>query len=90
MTEKAPKVAEIIAELGCDAARTAYVGDDWIDLGPMAAVGLPIAVANAISEVKAVAVAETTIPGGFGAVREICDWIIAARAAARDARRAED
>ena len=77
--EKAPKVLSLIAELGCDPERTVYVGDDWIDLDPMAVVGLPVAVANAIREVKEAAVAVTTVPGGFGAVREVCDWILRAR-----------
>jgi 3-deoxy-D-manno-octulosonate 8-phosphate phosphatase (KDO 8-P phosphatase) len=56
-----------------------YVGDDWIDLAPMARVGLPVAVANAIPEVKAAAVAVTSQAGGAGAVREVCDWILHAR-----------
>ena len=56
-----------------------YVGDDWIDIAPMGRVGLPIAVRNAIPEVKAAAIAVTTLPGGAGAVREVCDWILRAR-----------
>ena len=77
--EKTPRVEAIIAATGVRADRTVYMGDDWIDLDPMGAVGLPVAVANAIREVKEIAIAVTTIPGGFGAVREVCDWILLAR-----------
>jgi 3-deoxy-D-manno-octulosonate 8-phosphate phosphatase (KDO 8-P phosphatase) len=77
--DKGPKVDEIIAAIGASAARTVYVGDDWIDLAPMRRVGLPIAVANAIPEVKTAAIAVTSRAGGAGAVREICHWILRAR-----------
>ncbi|MFR0874699.1 MAG: HAD hydrolase family protein [Bilophila wadsworthia] len=30
----------------------AYLGDDWVDLAPMSRVGLPVAVANAMPDVK--------------------------------------
>jgi len=76
---KAPKVDEILAATRVAPARAVYVGDDWIDLAPMARVGLPVAVQNAIPEVKAAAVAVTTLAGGAGAVREVCDWILHAR-----------
>ena len=45
----------------------------------MARVGLPVAVANAIPEVKSAAIAVTRLAGGAGAVREVCDWILRAR-----------
>jgi 3-deoxy-D-manno-octulosonate 8-phosphate phosphatase (KDO 8-P phosphatase) len=77
--QKAPKVDEIIAATGADRERTVYAGDDWIDIAAMRRVGLPVAVANAIPEVRAAAVAVTTLRGGAGAVREICDWILKAR-----------
>lgn len=76
---KAPKVDEILAATRVSPERAVYVGDDWIDLAPMARVGLPVAVANAIPEVKSAAVAVTRLAGGAGAVREVCDWILRAR-----------
>lgn len=57
----------------------AYVGDDWIDLAPMRKVGLPIAVANAMPEVKEVAVLQTEAAGGHGAVREALNFIMNAQ-----------
>lgn len=77
--EKLPKVKEIIATLGLSADRTVYMGDDWIDAAPMGFVGLPVAVWNAIPEIRDLAVATTSRPGGSGAVREVCDWILRAR-----------
>lgn len=57
----------------------AYVGDDLADLMVMRRVGLPIAVANAVSEVKAVAAYVTRAEGGRGAVREVVEELLRAR-----------
>lgn len=57
----------------------AYLGDDWIDLDPMRAVGMPMAVANARHEVKAEALYVTGTRGGDGAVREAVEFLFAAR-----------
>ena len=66
-------------------AEVAYVGDDWVDLGPMGLVGFPIAVANAQPEVKAAAAWVTQTPGGAGAVREVARRILTARNLMEDA-----
>jgi 3-deoxy-D-manno-octulosonate 8-phosphate phosphatase (KDO 8-P phosphatase) len=57
----------------------AYVGDDLADLMIMRRVGLPIAVANAVAEVKAVAAFVTRASGGRGAVREVIETLLKAR-----------
>ncbi len=57
----------------------AYVGDDLADLQIMRRVGLPVAVANAVPEIRAVAAAVTTARGGYGAVREVVDALLQAR-----------
>lgn len=57
----------------------AYVGDDLADLQVMGRVGLAIAVANAVPEIRAVADHVTAAPGGHGAVREIVDALLKAR-----------
>lgn len=54
----------------------AYVGDDLIDIPVMNLVGFPIAVANAVKEVKDIAIYTTKVSGGDGAFREAVDWII--------------
>jgi 3-deoxy-D-manno-octulosonate 8-phosphate phosphatase (KDO 8-P phosphatase) len=61
----------------------ACVGDDTPDAAMMQAAGLAIAVADAHSDALAVADLVTTRRGGQGAVREVCDWLLDARRAAR-------
>jgi 3-deoxy-D-manno-octulosonate 8-phosphate phosphatase (KDO 8-P phosphatase) len=57
----------------------AFVGDDLADIPLLTRVGLPIAVANAVPEVKAAARVVTSKPGGAGAVREVAELILKAR-----------
>ena len=66
-------------ERNIDRESIAYVGNDANDLDCLKWVGLPIAVADAESEVRAVAKRITTRAGGWGAVREVADWILGAR-----------
>ena len=54
----------------------AYIGDDLIDIPVMDVVALPIAVANANSEVKKISLHVTETVGGEGAFREAISWII--------------
>ncbi len=56
-----------------------YVGDDLADLQVMRRVGLPIAVANAVPEIRAAAAHVTRAAGGHGAVREVIDALLKAR-----------
>ena len=69
----------LIAGLGIDAADCAFVGDDMPDLALLEHVGLSIAVANAVQTVQERCDYVTRKPGGFGAVREVCDLVAAAR-----------
>lgn len=57
----------------------AYIGDDLNDIPPMRRAGLAIAVADAAPEVLRIAHRVTSRRGGDGAVREICDALLAAR-----------
>ena len=54
----------------------AYLGDDWVDLAPMLKVGLPVAVANALSDVKQIARIVLQHQGGDGAARELVDLLL--------------
>jgi 3-deoxy-D-manno-octulosonate 8-phosphate phosphatase (KDO 8-P phosphatase) len=80
ITDKARALAELLKRNAIDAERVACLVDDTPDLGLMAAVGLPAAVADAHPEVLAAAGHVTRAAGGRGAVREFCDWLIASRA----------
>jgi 3-deoxy-D-manno-octulosonate 8-phosphate phosphatase (KDO 8-P phosphatase) len=58
-------------------ASVAYVGNDVNDLDCLKAVGLPIVVRDAHKAVWDSAVYRTEACGGRGAVREVCDLIVA-------------
>ena len=67
---------ELIQKVGCQTQQAAHVGDDLLDLPIMSRVGMAIAVNDAVKEVKAFADWNTTLDGGQGAVREVCDLIM--------------
>jgi len=70
---------EVIEKIGITSQQAAHVGDDLLDLPIMIRVGLSIAVADANFAVKQRADWCTTLPGGHGAVREVCDFIMQAQ-----------
>jgi len=70
---------EIIEKIGIAPEQAAHVGDDLLDLPIMIRVGLAIAVNDANFAVKERADWCTVLPGGLGAVREVCDFIMQAQ-----------
>ena len=76
--DKVTAFDELIAELGIDASQCAYAGDDIPDLLLLEKVGYSIAVANAVEVVRDFCDYTTMAAGGHGAVREICDLVLAA------------
>jgi 3-deoxy-D-manno-octulosonate 8-phosphate phosphatase (KDO 8-P phosphatase) len=54
----------------------AFVGDDLQDLGTLRRAGWPIAVADAVAEVREAARYVTRLAGGEGAVREAVEWLL--------------
>lgn len=70
---------EILQASGCRPFQVAYMGDDWLDLVLLQQVGLALAPANAVREVKETAHFVTARAGGAGAVREACDLILEAQ-----------
>jgi len=77
--DKVAVLDSLLETLGLVAQQAAFVGDDEPDLPVMAHVGLSVAVADAHSSVRAAADWTTHAPGGAGAVREVCDLMVAAR-----------
>jgi 3-deoxy-D-manno-octulosonate 8-phosphate phosphatase (KDO 8-P phosphatase) len=57
----------------------ACVGDDLPDVPLMREVGLAFAVADAHPQARKAAHVVTRLPGGKGAVREVCDFLLTAR-----------
>ncbi len=72
---------EMLARRGLELADCAFVGDDLADLPLLRRVALPVAVANAVPEAKAVAALVTRAAGGHGAVREVTETLLKARGA---------
>ena len=77
--DKAAALAEMLNGLEIQPREAAFVGDDVPDLPAMRQAGLAIAVADAHPEVRAEAHWVTSARGGRGAVREVCDFLLAAR-----------
>ncbi len=69
----------LVDELHVALSDVAFVGNDINDLACLSAVGLPIVVHDAHPDVLDAAALRTSAPGGRGAVREVCDRIVAAR-----------
>jgi 3-deoxy-D-manno-octulosonate 8-phosphate phosphatase (KDO 8-P phosphatase) len=68
----------LLAEAGVAPAAVAFVGDDVTDIPLMRRCGLAAAVADATEDTRAAAHYVTKLPGGFGAVREVCELILKA------------
>ena len=77
--DKLSAVRALAAEFGVTLDDVAFVGNDINDLACLEAVGLPIVVQDAHRDVLDAAKYRTKAPGGRGAVREVCDRIVAAR-----------
>src|SRR5687768_7206888 len=69
----------ILNRLRLGMEHVAYIGDDFPDLAIMRRVALPVAVANAVPEVRAISQLQLTRAGGRGAVREFAEMYLRAR-----------
>jgi 3-deoxy-D-manno-octulosonate 8-phosphate phosphatase (KDO 8-P phosphatase) len=78
-SDKQSAIIELMKKMGVNKEETAFAGDDLIDLPAMQQAGLAIAVANAQPLVLEHADWVTLKAGGQGAVREICEMILAAQ-----------
>jgi 3-deoxy-D-manno-octulosonate 8-phosphate phosphatase (KDO 8-P phosphatase) len=70
---------QLCDQLGINLDEVAYMGDDLPDLPVLRAVGFPITPSDAVEEAKAGSKYISSKPGGAGAIREICEWIVASR-----------
>jgi 3-deoxy-D-manno-octulosonate 8-phosphate phosphatase (KDO 8-P phosphatase) len=68
-----------LGETGVADEDVAYMGDDVNDVPLLAKVGLAACPADARAEARAVSHFVAKSPGGRGAVRELCDLILAAK-----------
>jgi 3-deoxy-D-manno-octulosonate 8-phosphate phosphatase (KDO 8-P phosphatase) len=82
-TDKMAALRRLTKRLGVSPLECACIVDDTPDLPLMSAVGLCAAVADAHPIVLEAAHWISRFPGGFGAVRELCDVLLRARAVSR-------
>lgn len=76
--DKVPAAEAILARLQLTWAQAAMMGDDWPDLPVMRRCALAAAPANAHPENLALADWVSTLSGGHGAVRQLCDLLLLA------------
>ena len=74
--DKGAGLDEILAATGCEPGQACAVGDDLADLALFARVGVKVAVADAVPELRAAADLVTMAPGGRGAAREAIELIL--------------
>lgn len=77
--KKLESYADVKLKTGLSDAQIAYVGDDVIDVPVMRRVAFAAAPADALAEARNVAHYVTSVGGGRGAVREVCDLILKGR-----------
>jgi len=85
--DKWTAIRGIMARQGLSAKEVCYLGDDLPDLAVMKRVGFPVAVANAVREVKEAAKHVTRARGGQGAVREAVELVLKRQGKWRDTLR---
>jgi 3-deoxy-D-manno-octulosonate 8-phosphate phosphatase (KDO 8-P phosphatase) len=76
---KTGAVEKLLSREKLDWSKVCFVGDDVVDLGPLAKAGFGVAVADARPEAKAAADFVTRAAGGRGAVREAVEMILQAQ-----------
>jgi len=80
--DKVAALHRVCKRLRTEVAECLCVVDDASDLSLMKTTGFAVAVADAHAAVLDAADRVTVNPGGRGAVREVCDWLLAARGGA--------
>jgi 3-deoxy-D-manno-octulosonate 8-phosphate phosphatase (KDO 8-P phosphatase) len=76
---KVPAFENALAQFGVSWDEAAFLGDDLPDVPVLQRVGLPVAVANATADARALARHTTRAAGGRGAVREFVEELLRAR-----------
>ncbi len=70
---------EILKRLSLKDEDICFIGDDVVDIPIMKRVGLPVAVADAHTDILPFAIYRTSCRGGQGAIREVIDIVIRAQ-----------
>lgn len=75
-SDKLATVREVVEQLKLTIDQVCFIGDDLTDLSAIHAVGLGVAVSDAVQEIRAAADFVTKVGGGRGAVRETIELIL--------------
>lgn len=78
-TDKLMALQELASQLGLAAGQVCYMGDDDIDAPAINWAGIGVAPATSMAAALAVATLVPKRPAGLGAVREVCEHILANR-----------
>ena len=81
---KLPALEELMQKYNLNFENIAYMGDDLPDICILEKVGLSSCPADAAEEVKEICKFQSKYNGGKGAVRELCDYILAAQGIEKD------
>ena len=73
--DKAAKILELCKTYKVPPKNTMFVGNDINDIPAFKSVGFPVGVQDGYLEIEPYILFRTKRPGGFGAVREICDLL---------------
>ena len=76
LNEKGEVLQKFLAEKNLDPAQIIYVGNDFNDLPCFEIAGWAVAVADAYPDVLRAADYVLSKPGGYGALRELCDLVL--------------
>jgi len=82
-SDKLAALQELAHQLGLTAEQCVYMGDDDIDAPAIAWAGIGAAPSEAMPSALSVADFVPTRPAGKGAVREVCEMILAAKPSAQ-------
>ena len=77
--QKLPAFLAMLDRFGVALSEAAFVGDDFPDLAVLRLVGLPVAVGNAVPEIRAECALQLSRRGGAGAIREFAELLLRAR-----------
>ena len=79
IADKLPTFVNLLSGLDCGFESAGYMGDDFLDLPLLTRAGFAATVPEAPAAVRDRVHYVTARPGGRGAVREVCEHILAAR-----------
>ena len=77
--QKLPSFLAMLERHRIALSEAAFIGDDFPDMAVLKRVGLPVAVGNAVPEVKAACSLQLQRSGGRGAIREFSELLLKAR-----------